>query len=89
MEPFDQFLPRWSLSPTIEQDIDHSYARALLSEHLPKNTKQLIERSLGQSSQSLGESFPIFSPQLISHNVTVFTIKRATHKKRIWMIASC
>ena len=63
-------------------------ARPLCSEHRLKNTQQLIERSLRQSPQLLDETFPIYSSQLISHNVTVFTIKRATHSKRVWMTAS-
>jgi hypothetical protein len=66
-----------------------SLARPLQSEHRLKNTQQLIERSLRQSPQLLDETFPIYSSQLISHNVTVFTIKRATHSKRVWMTASC
>ena len=64
-------------------------ARPLYSEHRLKNTQQLIERSLRQSPQSLDETFPIYSSQLISHNMTVLTIKRATHSKRVWMTASC
>ena len=64
-------------------------ARPLCSEHRLKNTQQLIERSLRQSPQLLDETFPIYSSQLISHNMTVFTIKRATHSKRVWMTASC
>jgi hypothetical protein len=48
-----------------------------------------MERSLRQSPQWLNETFPIYSPQLISHNVTVFTVKRTTHTKRVWMTASC
>jgi len=64
-------------------------ARPLHSEHRLKNTQQLIERSLLQSPQLLEETFPIYSPQLISYNVTVFTIKRTTHTKRVWMTACC
>lgn len=64
-------------------------ARPLCSEHRLKNTQQLIERSLRQSPQLLDETFPIYSSQLISHNMTVFTSKRATHSKRVWMTASC
>jgi len=64
-------------------------ATPLHSEHRLKNIQQLIERSLRQSPQLLDETFPIYSPQLISHNVTVFTIKRTTHTKRVWMTASC
>jgi hypothetical protein len=63
-------------------------ATPLHSEHRLKNTQQLIERSLRQSPQLLDETFPIYSSQLISHNVTVFTIKRTTHTKRVWMTAS-
>jgi hypothetical protein len=37
----------------------------------------------------LDETFPINSSQLISNNMTVLTIKRATHSKRVWMTASC
>jgi hypothetical protein len=37
----------------------------------------------------LDETFSIYSSQLISHNVAVFTIKGATHTKRVWMTASC
>ena len=58
-------------------------------EHRLKNTQQLIERSLRQYPQLLDETILIYSPQLISHNVTVFTIKRATHTKRVRMSASC
>lgn len=64
-------------------------ARPLYSEHRLKNTQQLIERSLRQSPQLLDETFPVYSSQLISHNMTVLTIKRATHSKRVWMTASC
>ena len=64
-------------------------ARPLYSEHRLKNTQQLIERSLRKSPQLLDETFPVYSSQLISYNVTVFTIKRATHSKRVWMNASC
>jgi hypothetical protein len=65
------------------------FQESLYSEHRLKNTQQLIERSLRQSPQLLDETFPIYSSQLISHNVTVFTIKRATNSKRVWMTASC
>ena len=64
-------------------------ARPLHSEHRQKNTQQLLERSLRQSPQMLDETFPIYRSQLISHNMTVLTIKRATHSKRVWMTASC
>ncbi len=64
-------------------------ARLLHSEHRLKNTQQLIERSLRQSTQMLDKTFPVYSSQLISHNVTIFPVKRATHTKRIWMTASC
>jgi hypothetical protein len=64
-------------------------ARSLHSEHRLKNTQQIIERSLRQSPQLLNETFPIYSSQLISYNVTVFAVKRATHTKRVWMTASC
>ena len=64
-------------------------ARLLHSEHRLKNTQQFIERSLRQSPQLLEETFPIYSPQLISNNVTVFTIKLTTHTKWVWMTASC
>jgi len=64
-------------------------ARLLHSEHRLKHTQQLIERSLRQSSQWLDETFPVYSSQLISHNVTVFPDKCATHTKRIWMTTSC
>ena len=64
-------------------------ARPLYSEHRLKNTQQLIKRSVRQSPQMLDETFPINSSQLISHNMTVFAIKRATHSKRVWMSASC
>jgi hypothetical protein len=62
--------------------------RPLHSEHRLKNTQQLIERSLRQSPKLLHETLPIYSSQLISHNVTIFTIKRATHTKGVWMTAS-
>ncbi len=64
-------------------------ARLLQSEHRLKDTQQLIECSLRQSPQMLDETFSIYSSQLISHNVAVFTIKGATHTKRVWMTASC
>ena len=64
-------------------------ARPLHSKHRLKNTQQLVERSLRQSPQLLDETFSIYSPQLIGHNVSVLTIKRAPHTKRIWMSASC
>ena len=63
-------------------------ARPLHSEHRLKNTQQFIQRSLRQSPQSLDETLPIYSPQLISHNKTVFALKAATHTKRVWMPAS-
>ena len=64
-------------------------ARPLQREHRLKNTQQLVKRSLRQSPQLLDETFSIYSSQLISHNVAVFTIKGATHTKRVWMTASC
>lgn len=64
-------------------------ARPLHSEHRLKNTQQLIECSLRKSPHLLDETFPIYSSQLISHNVTVFAIKCATYTKRVWMTASC
>lgn len=64
-------------------------ARPLYSKHRLKNTQQLIERGLRQSPQLPDETFPIYSSQLISHNMTVFAVKRATHPKRVWMTASC
>ena len=64
-------------------------AMPLHSKHRLKNTEQLIERTLRQSPQRLDETFPIYSPKLICHNVTIFTIKRATHTKGVWMTASC
>jgi hypothetical protein len=64
-------------------------ARPLHSEHRLKNNQQLFQRSLRQTPQSLDKTVPIHSPQLISHDVTIFTIKRATHTKRIRMTASC
>jgi len=64
-------------------------AKPLHSEHRLKNTQQLIRRSLRESSQSLDEAVPIYSPQLISDNMTIFPLKPATHTKRVWMSASC
>ena len=64
-------------------------ARPLQREHRLKNTQQLIERSLRHSPQLLDETISIYSSELISHNVAVFTIKGATHTKRVWMTASC
>ena len=63
-------------------------ARPLHSEHRLKNTQQLIQGSLRETPQSLDETVPIYSPQLISHNMTVFAIKPATYTKRVWMAAS-
>jgi hypothetical protein len=64
-------------------------ARPSYSEHRLKNTQQLIERSVRQSPQMLDETLHINSSQLVSNNMTVFTIKCATHSKRVWMTASC
>jgi hypothetical protein len=64
-------------------------ARPLHSEHRLKNTEQLIKRSLRETPQSVDETVPIYSPQLISDNMTIFTLKPATHTKREWMSASC
>ncbi len=64
-------------------------ARPLHSEHRLKNTEQLIKRSIRETPQSLDETVPIYSPQLISDNMAIFTLKPATHTKRIWMSASC
>ncbi len=50
-------------------------ARLLHSKHRLKNAQQVIERSLRQSPQMLDEMFPVYSSQLISHNVTVFPVK--------------
>ena len=64
-------------------------AGPLHSEHRLKNTEQLIKRSIRETPQSLDETVPIYSPQLISDNMTIFTLKPATHTKRVWMSASC
>jgi len=64
-------------------------ARPLHSEHRLKNTQQLIQHSLRQNPQSLDETIPINSPQLISHNMTIFAIKPASHTERVRMSASC
>jgi hypothetical protein len=64
-------------------------ARPLHNKHRLKNTQQLIKGSLRQTPQSLDETVPINSPQLISHYMTVFAVKPATHTKRVWMSASC
>ena len=63
-------------------------ARPLHSEHRLKNSQQLSQRSLRETPQSLDESFPIYGPKLVRHNITVFAIKLATHTKRVWMSAS-
>jgi hypothetical protein len=62
-------------------------ARPLHSEHRLKNTQQLSQRSLRQTPQTLDETFPIYGPQLVRHNMTVFAIKIATHTERVWMAA--
>ena len=64
-------------------------ARPLHSEHRLKNTQPLIQRSLRKNPQSLDETDPINSPQLISHNMTVFAIRAASYTKRVWISASC
>ena len=64
-------------------------ARPLHSEHRLKNTQQLSKCRLRQPPQLFDKTFPIYCSQLISHYVTVFTIKHATHTKRVWMTASC
>ena len=64
-------------------------ARPLHSEHRLKNTQQLIQRILRQTPQSLDETVSVYSPQLISDNMTIFPLKPATHTKRVWMSASC
>jgi hypothetical protein len=63
-------------------------ARPLHSEHRLKNIQQLSQRGLGQTSQSLNKTFPIYGPQLVRHNMAIFTIKPATHTKWVWMAAS-
>jgi hypothetical protein len=63
-------------------------ARPLHSEHRLKNTQQLIQRRHRQTPQSLDETFPIHSLQLISHNMAILALKPATHTKRVWMAAS-
>ena len=62
-------------------------ARPLNSEHRLKNTQKLIQRSLRKTPQSLDETLPIYGPQLISNNMTIFAFKPATHTKRVWMAA--
>ena len=64
-------------------------ARPLHSKHRLKNTQQLIQRSHRETPQSLDEPVSIYSPQLISHNMTDFAIKPATYTKGVWMSASC
>ena len=64
-------------------------AGPLHSEHRLKNTQQLIKRSFRESPQSFDETVPIYSPKLISDNMTIFPLKPATHTKRVWMSASC
>ena len=64
-------------------------ARPLHSEHRLKNSQQLSQRSLGQTPQSLDETFTIYDPQLVRHNMSFFAVKLATHTKRIWMSTSC
>jgi len=83
----DRTSPNWP-SPGGGQ-VHGCEAKHLHNEHRLKNTQQLIKRSLRQTPQSLDKTVPIDSPQLISHNMTVFAVKPATHTKRIWMTASC
>ena len=64
-------------------------AKPLHSEHRLKNTQQLIKRSLRESPQSLDETVPVYSPQLISDNMAIFPLKPAMHTKRVWMSTSC
>ena len=64
-------------------------ASPLQSEHRLKNTQQLSKCRLRQPPQLFDKTFPIYSSQLISHNVTIFTIKHAAHTKRVWMTTSC
>ncbi len=65
------------------------FPRPLHSEHGLKNTQQLIKRSPRETPQSLDETVPIYSPQLISYNMTIFALKPATDTKGVWMSASC
>jgi hypothetical protein len=83
----DRTSPNWP-SPGGGQVLSCE-ARPLCNEHRLKNTQQLIKRSLRQTPQSLDKTVPIYSPQLISHNMTVFAVKPATHTKRVWMTSSC
>jgi len=64
-------------------------ARPLHSEHRLKNAEQLINRGIRETPQTLDETVPIYSRQLISDNMTIFTLKPATHTKRVWISASC
>jgi len=64
-------------------------ARPLRSEHGLKHTQQLIKCSLQETPQSLAETVPIYSHQLISYNLTSFAVKPATDTKGVWMSASC
>jgi hypothetical protein len=52
-----------------------------------QNSQKLVQGSLRQTPQSLDETVPIYSPELISHNMTIFAIKPATNTKRVWMSA--
>ncbi len=63
-------------------------ARPLHSEHRLKNAQQLSQRSLRQSPQSLDETLPVYGPQLVRHNMTIFAIKAAANTKWVWMAAS-
>jgi hypothetical protein len=62
--------------------------RPLHSEHRLKNNQQLSQRCFRHTPQSLDESFTIDTSQLVSHNMTLFAMKLATHTKRVWMAAS-
>ena len=62
----------------------NGFKRPLHSEHRLKNTEQLSQRSLRQTPQTPDETFPIYCPQLVRHNMSFFPVKLATHTKRVW-----
>ena len=54
------------------------------------NGIKLQHGCLRQTPQSRDEMVPLYSPKLISHNLTVFALlKPETHTKRLWVSASC
>lgn len=64
-------------------------ARPLHSKHGLQNTEDLNQRVMGQNPQTLNQAISIDCSHLISHHVTLLSIKQATYAKRIGVAAWC